>query len=605
MKENRKLSEAIFELWRSLTRRRRRQLVLVVLIMVAASIAEVFSLGMIVPFLALLTAPDKVMANPLAHALLAGLPGASAQGLVIWATAAFCFAAIASAAVRILLLYVSTRYSRALGADLSLQIYRRTLYQPYRVHISRNSSEIINGVTHKTNVLISNVLQPLLTVASSVLILIGILGALFAISWSITLSALLVLGIIYAVIMQVTRARMQQDSRVVADESTQVVKALQEGLGGIRDVLIDGTQETFSTIYEVSDRRMRAAQARAILSSGSPRFAIEGLGMVFIALLAVGMSRGGADPGVVPVLGALALGSQRLLPIAQQAYAAVSLVRASEASFVDVLDLLRQPMPELASAGRAEPLPFHTALELRHVHFSYAPGGEAVLKDLSLVIPRGSRLGIFGPTGGGKSTLLDVLMGLLEPTEGSVLVDGVKVDASTQPGWRRHIAHVPQSIYLSDASIAENIAFGVPAGKVDLDRVREAARMAQIGAVIDTWPEGYRTVVGERGVRLSGGQRQRIGIARALYKQADFIVLDEATSALDNDTERELMQAIDALSRDLTLVMVAHRLTTLQHCDLLVEVVGGRVVRTGSYAELVLGERRSGASAPLGQAGGP
>lgn len=553
--------------------------------MVAASFAEIFSLGLIVPFLAMITAPQKVLGNQLvSHALL--VFGIQDQSEAIIAMAvAFCIATLIAAGVRLLLLYASTGFSFALGADISLEVYRRTLYQPYPVHVSRNSSDVINGVIRNSNEVTLKVVIPLLTVVSAAFLVAGILAALLAISAAVTLAAAAAFVAIYGGVILLTRRRIRRDSVVVARESPQVLKALQEGLGGIRDVLLDGTQETFTDIYRVADRRMRAAEGRMILTAGSPRFLVEGLGMIFIALLAVAVSRGGGGSDAVPVLGALALGAQRLLPVVQQAYAALVTIRGTEASLHHVVGLLRQPMPEVAVSGDA--LPFADSVRLEGVRFAYAGAADLVLDGIDLEIKKGTRVGIFGPTGGGKSTLLDILMGLLDPTGGTISVDGVNLDSGTRRAWQMHVAHVPQSIYLSDASIAENVAFGLPAGAIDMARVREAVRVAQLLPVIEKLPEGFLTLVGERGVRLSGGQRQRLGIARALYKRADVIVFDEATSALDLQTEEELMTAINGLSHDLTIIMVAHRLSTLRECDEVFEIAAGRIVRRGSYADLI------------------
>lgn len=590
MRDRPGLGIAIVRLWRTLNARRRTQFYVLVVCMILASFAEVFSLGMIVPFLAALTAPDRVLANGIVQQILAFAPFIDRTNIVLWLALVFCVFTLLAAVFRLLLLYASTGFAFALGADLSLEVYRRTLYQPYAVHIARNSAEVIDGVTRKAGVMTNNVVAPMLVVASSIFMLAGVLTALFLISPAITLSAAAAFVIIYGSVLAWSRRQVRRDSEVFARESTQVQKALQEGLGGIRDVLLDNTQEVFSEIYRVSDRRVRGAQGRQLLIAGSPRFIVEGFGMIAIALLAVVASRGGSDPTVVPVLGALALGAQRLLPVVQQMYSAIVTIRGSEAVLWDALALLEQPLPHDAGAP-AEPIPFTRSLELRDVGFRYASGLPLVLDGISLTIRRGERIGIFGPTGGGKSTLLDLLMGLLTPSEGELLVDGARLGEANMRGWQRHVAHVPQSIYLTDASVAENIAFGQPRAMIDMERVREAARIAQLLPVVEKLPQGFDTAVGERGVRLSGGQRQRLGIARALYKRADVIVFDEATSALDTQTEEELMAAINGLSHDLTIIMVAHRLTTLRDCDCLIEIAGGRLVNKGPYADLV--ERRT------------
>jgi ATP-binding cassette subfamily B protein len=296
-----------------------------------------------------------------------------------------------------------------------------------------------------------------------------------------------------------------------------------------------------------------------------------------------------ADAGSSPVLvlGSLALAAQRMLPVLQNLYSNYLKVRTSQISVHDALEILERPLPPHFGQPAPAPLGYRTAIELRDLHFRYTPTTPWVLAGLNLRIPRGSRVGFIGATGSGKSTLIDILMGLLPPGRGEVLIDGVPVFPDHLRGWQAHLAHVPQAIYLADVSIADNIAFGVPPERIDHERVRAAARQAQIADAIESWTEGYATLVGERGVRLSGGQRQRIGIARALYKQADVIVFDEATSALDNQTEASVMAAIEGLHPDLTILIVAHRLTTLRGCDLIVELERGGIRRMGTYQEII------------------
>jgi ATP-binding cassette subfamily B protein len=273
--------------------------------------------------------------------------------------------------------------------------------------------------------------------------------------------------------------------------------------------------------------------------------------------------------------------------VLQQIYTAYINLKGNQTSTQDALDLLDQPAPVQASKQQVKPMVFENSIVLNDLGFRYAPEGPWILRHINLEITKGSRVGFVGVTGSGKSTLLDIIMGLLAPTEGFLLIDGAAVGRENTRAWHAHISHVPQAIFLADTSIAENIAFGVPPEQIDLDRVRYAAHQAQIALTIEDWSAGYNTLVGERGVRLSGGQRQRIGIARALYKQANVIIFDEATSALDNETEASVMQTIEALGRDVTVLIIAHRLTTLKNCDLIVELGGGSVKATGSYEQMM------------------
>jgi len=570
-----------------LSRRRQRQFGLLMGLMLVSAFAEVVSLGAVLPFIGILAAPDLVFKHPIVADVAQAWGITSADQLVLPLTVVFAAAALIAGAIRMLLLWVSTRLAFASGADLSIEVYRRTLYQPYQVHVARNSSEVISGITNKVGGSV-NVLYNLLTLISSIVLLVAITLALIAIDPVVALAATVGFGATYGLIAWMSRRRLHRNSQRIAYEQTQVIKALQEGLGGIRDVLLDGTQPVYCDIYRQADLPLRRAQGNNLFIGGSPRFAMEALGTVLIAALAYGLSRqAGGIATALPVLGALALGAQRLLPVLQQGYSAWASIAGNQALLADTIELLDQPLPAAVLQPAQAPLLYQDAIRFDAVRFRYTSDGPWVLDGLNLTIPKGARVGFVGSTGSGKSTTLDLLMGLLMPTEGELLVDGQSISGNRVRAWQRTIAHVPQSIYLADTTMAGNIAFGVPRAAIDLQRVQQAARQAQIADFIESRPEGYNTYVGERGIRLSGGQRQRIGIARALYKQASVLVFDEATSALDNATEQSVIDAIEGLNRDLTILLIAHRLTTVRRCDTIVELEHGRVVAQGTYGQLL------------------
>ncbi|MDB4835629.1 ABC transporter ATP-binding protein/permease [Gammaproteobacteria bacterium] len=575
-------------LWSHISSRRRIQFGLILVMIVFAAFAEIISIGAVVPFLGVLTAPDLVFNHPTAQPFIKILGISRAEDLLLPLTLLFGCAAIFAGGMRLFLLWAITRLSYATGADLSLSIYQRTLYQPYEIHVGRNSSEVISGIVTKANSAISSVIMPSLTIISSSFLMTMIMIALIAIDPFIALISFASFGSMYLLIIFVSRRQLLKDSQRVAKESIQVVKSLQEGLGGIRDVLIDNSQDVYCDIYRKSDLALRRAQGNNTFIGQSPRFLMEAAGMLMIAALAftLGQQSDGLAKAI-PLLGALALGAQRLLPILQQAYSGLTLLRGGQASLVDTLELLDQDLPDFITQKISKPLAFTKKITLNQVSFRYGLKMPWVLESCTLDIDKGSRIGFIGETGCGKSTLLDIIMGLLQPTSGNIDVDGESITFKNSRAWQMHIAHVPQDIFLADSSIAENIAFGMHKSQIDLERVRVAARGAQIENLIDSWTEGYDTVVGERGVRLSGGQRQRIGIARALYKQTDVIIFDEATSALDAETEQAVMSSIESLSKDLTVLIIAHRVTTLKNCSKIVQLSDGQVSRICSYQEMV------------------
>jgi len=557
--------------------------------MVVSSLAEVLSIGSIFPLLSVLIDPNRVAFHPLVASLIRKFGIDSTDSLVLTFASAFSVMAVLAGAMRLLFLWTSTRVTFQIGAELSGRMFERTLYQPYAIQMRRNSSEVISGVTIKANELIYAGLLPSINLVSSVIIIFAILVTLLTID---AVTAMIILGgfgLIYWFIILMTRRRLFANSHRTASAAGYLIRVLQEGLGGIRDILLDGTQRTFINLYRKTDEGLRKSQGSSHFLGAAPRFAIEAVGMIVIAFVAYGLSTqpvGGS--AAIPVLGALAMGIQRMLPTVQQAYAAWAALQGGRGSVLDALCLLEQPIQHTSQdAGFQELIHFNQSVELRDVSLAYGSGEKLALDGVSLTILKGERVGFVGATGSGKSSLMDVLMGLMPPTYGGLYVDEQLVSLVNISNWQALVAHVPQSIFLADMSVAENIAFGVPRQLIDMQRVREAASQAQISELIESWPQKYDTYVGERGVRMSGGQRQRVGIARALYKQADVVIFDEATSALDDDTERAVIAAINGLSRKITILMVAHRISTLRECDRIVKMEDGKIASEMTYAQLM------------------
>lgn len=574
-------------LWLKSSPLRRRQFFVVLVLMVIASFAEILSLGSVLPFLGVLTDPARVFGDSRINPLIVALSLTSPQQLLLPLTLIFIIFALFAGITRLFLVWANTRFSYALGADISLEIYQRTLYQPYLIHLDRNSSEIISGISGKVDRAI-NIINMALNLIGSSIMLVAILGTILAINAQIAILSIGSFGLIYLIIIKLTKRYIVDNSTKIARESSSVIKALQEGLGGIRDILIDGTQGVYCAIYKNSDQILRSAQGANLFISQSPRYLVETLGMILIALIAFMLTNHASfdSTSVIPLLGLLAFGAQRMLPVLQQAYGAWSTMLGAKASLVDVLTLLDQPLPQVVQNSKNLPLSFSREIVLNNISFKYHKNSPSVLQNISLQISKGACIGVIGQTGSGKSTLLDILMGLLTPTHGNLEVDGEQINQHNYHTWQACIAHVPQSIFLTDATIAENIAFGVSNNQIDKAALDEAARHAELFELIQSWPNGYATLVGERGVKLSGGQRQRIGIARALYKKAKVIILDEATSALDGDTESKVMENIRNLAEGSTVIIVAHRMTTLKNTDWIMELDGGVLKRVLKYNEI-------------------
>ncbi len=566
---------ALSALYRTLSPRRRRQAWGTVVLMLVGALAEVVSVGSVLPFLAVLTNPDKLDSIPVVGTTIASLPPGT--NLVSLTAMIFISLFIISGLLRLFLAWVSQSLAFAIAYDLSLTAFSRLIRQPYPYYVERHSGEALSQF-EKLNYITFSTLLPGLQALISTVVATLLIALLVVVNPKIAvISAGLLIGT-YVLISVTVQAILRRNSESGAVHSTLRVKRVQEAIGGIRDILLDRSQPAFERAFEHSASIFRRVSTVSSFIGQAPRLVIEMIGMVMIGAYAWSLADNpGGLTAAIPMLGALALGAQRLLPLLQASYNGWSNFVATQQNIIEVVGLLsledRTPPPPTPGVSL-----FNRSIEFAVVGFSYPTGGP-VLRDISFTINRGERIGIAGTTGSGKSTLMDLLLGLLQPSVGAILIDGRPLDDSTRAGWQSEIAHVPQAIYLTDDTLAANIAFGVPDAEIDLDRVAKAAASAGIGDFIATLPEGYSTKTGERGIRLSGGQRQRIGIARALYKQARVLVFDEATSALDTKTEEGVMASIGALAKDITIIMIAHRLTTLKDCDRVIHLESGRIER--------------------------
>ena len=584
------LGDDVRILYRLLSATRRRQLIVVGLLMPVTAIAEMAMVAAIVPFLALLAGNRTHDALPLLSRLLDELEVLAPTNPLLAAAALFALAALTTAVLRLALSWVSQQFAFGMGHELAVEIQRRLLNQPYLFHLRHHSSELLAALD-KVDHLIFNLILQSLQAVSATLISLFVLATLVRLDpLSAALAALLVGGL-YGLALVAARRRLSVNAKIIGSAYEQRLKSVQESLGGIRDVILDRSQDMQVERFRTIDDRFMRARAESTFLVAAPRFLVEVLGLILIALLAVMIAgRPGGLVAALPILGALALGAQRLLPLVSQLYTGWANLAVSRPIIGEVVALASLPISEDMTSQIAS-MPLTDAIEMEHVSFHYSDRALPALHNISLSIPKGARVAIVGKTGSGKSTLADLLMGLIEPSEGRVKVDGVELTGKRMTGWRRSIAHVPQAIFLVDASIAANIALGAPRANPDMEKIRQAAETAQLTDFIDSLPDGFDTEIGERGVRLSGGQRQRLGLARAIYKDAPVLVLDEATSALDEATETALLDALDALgAKGRTIIIIAHRRSTVDGCNLVVRLDHGRLVETGSHEQL-FGER--------------
>jgi ABC-type multidrug transport system fused ATPase/permease subunit len=573
-------NSALGKILSHMSRARRAQLYLLLALLFLGAIAELTAIAAVVPFLSLLAGSSIERVQP-AHVLFGWLGVSSADERLLAATTLFAIAAVIAGTLRIALTWITQSFSFGLGHDLATEIQAKLLYQPYAFHTAGNSSDFVS--THeKVFAFIHGTLLPALnglTAAITSLFIVAILAYIAPVPTGIAAGAV---AAIYLAVSWFTRERLHRYGFIISSTHSKRVRTVQESLGGIRDVILDNSQPVHLAQFERISRDYSRAELMAAFVGATPRYAIEAAGMVLIALFAVALSRNGGFAAALPLLGAMALSAQRLLPLLQQVYQGWAQLRTGSASASELAKLLDLRGPQSSPVeAEIDPLPLDREIRFTKVSFHYPGRADQALNEIDLRIERGSRVALVGPTGSGKSTLLDILMGLLDPTAGSLTVDGISPSGDKRSVWRLQIAHVPQSIFLADTTIARNIAFSAGKDDVDFARIRWAAQLAQAESFIDALPDRFETRVGERGVRLSGGQRQRIGIARALYKRAPILILDEATSALDLETEAAIMEGLESLGDQVTIVMVAHRLPAVAHFETIIRLERGTVKISG------------------------
>jgi ATP-binding cassette subfamily B protein len=579
MQQHPNLTHNIVTLWKYLGRKRRNQFFLLFLLMLVSVFAEVVTIGAVIPFLGVLTAPEQVFTLSWLQPVIQSLEIETARELLLPLTLAFILIALFSSGVRVAQLWYNSKLTALMGTQLRHDIYAMALNKPYEFHLAHNSSDLISLTTEKITLAVHVGITQVLYLLTASAMCLAIVATLIYINPFIALLAFILWGGGYVLIARLVRTRVRQNSHIVTTSQPLAVKSMQEGLGGIRDVILDNSQKVFIQEYTKTVHDLQYALVQNTFLSSLPKNLLEVLGITLIALLAYSMQANSTGQNALPLLGAFALGAQRLLPGLQQIYYSWSRINGNYAVLADVVVWL--PVENKATEQKhslVSSLEFKKHIELKNITFGYTGTNKEILSNINLTIPKGSRTGFIGETGSGKSTLLDVIMGLLVPTGGELLVDDRKIDFSNVEAWQKNIAHVSQTIFLADGSLLENIAFGVPIGDIDKVQIEKATKLAQLHDFIETLPGGYHTLVGERGIRLSGGQRQRIGIARALYKKAEILVLDEATSALDDVTEQAVMEAINGLGDELTVLMIAHRHSTLKNCDTIIEILPGKTI---------------------------
>ena len=581
--------DLIRKLRRLLTRREKIQAVLLMGGMVLAALLEMIGVGAIPAFVAALADPQAARIQPLSEWARSTF-GVSAQKelLLLAASALLVFFVIKNLYLAILS-YAQARYTFNRQLNISRRLFSAYLHSPYTFHLQRNSAELLRNTNQDAMQVVGNGLMPLLILVMETLTVTSILLLLLLVEPLISLIAFFTLGALTAVFLRVVRSKMLRIGEKERDYRQGMIQAVNEGIGGIKVTKVLGRELHFLGAFDAESRGFAAAgRVRHVLQE-VPRLVLEtGAVAGLLGVAAILVSQGRPVSSLVPTLGLLAVAVVRIIPSFNRITGALNSLRFGRAAIQGIYtDLATLERPAVAIP---QPLTFTDRIRIEGVAYTYPGAAGPSLKGLTFEIPKGTAVGFVGPTGAGKTTLVDVILGLLRPDEGKVLVDGQDIHGR-EAAWQRRIGYIPQEIYLADASVRENIAFGIPGDLIDDEAVWRAVDTAQVREFVERLPAGLHTVVGERGVRLSGGQRQRIGIARALYHDPDVLLMDEATSALDNETEQIVMKAVESLREGRTLILIAHRLSTVEACDRLLFLREGVIAGAGTYPELL---RRSG-----------
>jgi len=558
---------------------------------------EMLGVASILPFMSVLANPELVNTNAVLTASFTisrhiGIETVE-QFLFLLGVLVFVVLVI-SLVFKALTAYGQTRFALMREYSIGKRLVEGYLHQPYSWFLSRHSADLGKTILSEVRNIVSNGIIPLMTLIAQSMVTLLLLILLIFVNPMLALNVGVVLGLAYAGIFAIMSGWLKRLGKTHIEANKERFTAVSESFGAAKEVKVGGLEQAYTQRFAKPAEIYAKSNATVSVITQLPRFALEAIafgGMLLIILYLMVQSGNFAE--VLPIVALYAFAGYRLMPALQQLYGAFTQLR-----FINpALDALHQDLRSLQSniprPGQSNPLSLTEAIALTHVNFRYPNAKQSALKGINLTIPARSTVGLVGATGSGKTTTVDVILGLLKPQEGALNVDGQPITGANRRQWQRAIGYVPQHIYLADDSVAANIAFGVPAKDIELKAVERAAKIANLHEfVLNDLPQGYATTVGERGVRLSGGQRQRIGIARALYHNPQVLILDEATSALDNLTEQVVMDAVNNLSHDITIILIAHRLSTVRQCDQIYLLERGEVEAAGTYDQLIANNER-------------
>lgn len=579
-------NSVVKKIWRLLTPLERRQALVLLCLMILGMLLETLGVGLVTPSIALLTQQNIPQNYPILQPLLDALGNPSQKSLIIGGMLVLVAVYLLKTTFLAYLSWRQNKFAFGVQSQLSQRLYQIYLRRPYAFHLKRNSAQLIRNVITEVNLFTFSVMLPTMVLATEALVLIGLCCLLLVFEPFGSAIVLGTLGLAAWAFYQFTRGRLKRWGKERQHHEGLRLQHLQQGLGGVKDVKLLGREIDFLEQFRIHNQHGASVGEKQLTLQQLPRLWLELLAVSGLAILILSMlAQNRPLDAILPILGLFAATAFRIIPSVNRVLGALNSLRYGLA-VIDVLDNeLKLPALSVATE-KTLPLPFERDLNIQHVSFAYDGSPITAIDNISLSIRQGESVGFIGSSGAGKSTLVDVLLGLLAPGSGKILVDGSDIQDNLR-GWQNQIGYVSQSIFLTDDSLRRNVAFGLGNHEIDDIAVNRAIQAAQLTDFVAGLPLGLDTLVGERGTRLSGGQRQRIGIARALYHDPAVLVLDEATSALDLETEREVMQAVNALHGQKTILIVAHRLSTIENCDRLYRIEQGKITKEGSPDDLL------------------
>lgn len=563
------------------------RLQMLVVMMAFAELAGVASIG---PFMALVGGAAQLEGDGILARIYQYTGSTNQSSFVFWVGVGVLVSLTLAAVISMLTTWRLSLYAQQVGAEISIRLFKHYMQQPWLFHAGSNSSVLTNNVSQESIRVTDGIIGPLMQMNAKVVMAGVMAGAIFLFNPVVALVGIIIFFSSYFILYRLVRSQLSVGGDRMTQAQNLRFKLMSEGFGGIKDVLILGRQSYFNRQFEAASHTFSHAKGSIIALSQVPRYAMElvAFGSVIFLVLYLLSAHQGNFVTVLPILSVYALAGFKLLPAFQQIYSSIATIRGNMAAFATIHQDLLASVGGKAGSDVVEqscPQP-QISVSLENIVFQYPGSTNAALNGLTLTLPANKIIGLVGSSGSGKTTAIDILLGLMSPQTGKLCIDNVPLELKQLRAWQNKLGFVPQSIYLADASIRENIAFGLPTDLIDEKRVSRAVKMAHLDELLARLPEGLATKVGERGIQLSGGQRQRIGIARALYDNADILVLDEATSALDGITEKLVMDAIHDFSGKKTIVLIAHRLSTVRQCSMIYFMDSGRVVDSGTYDEL-------------------